>query len=153
MSLPTHRPRAEHERAGILTMSTIEYREPTSLFISHISEEAEIAALLKQIVESDFAGQVNLFASSDITSIRGGENWLDAIRQGITKSTAVLVLCSHASVQRPWVQFEVGAAWMLGTTIVPICHSALGPRDLPMPLSALEGVELGTPQGLQKLYR
>jgi hypothetical protein len=134
-------------------MSIIDYREPTSLFISHISEEADIAALLKQIVEADFAGQVSLFASSDIASIRGGENWLDAIRQGITKSAVVLVLCSHASVQRPWVQFEIGAAWMLGKTIVPICHSGLELHDVPMPLSALEGVELGTQQGLQKLYR
>src|SRR5262245_36776399 len=98
-------------------MGTIEYREPTTVFVSHISEEGDIAALLKLMIEEDFIGQVKLFASSDITSIRGGENWLDAIRDGIGKSAAVLVLCSHASVQRPWVQFEIGAAWITNKPI------------------------------------
>jgi len=131
----------------------IQYREPTVIFISHISEEAEIAALLKEIVEGDFIEQVRLFASSDISSIRGGDDWLDSIRDGIAKSAAVLVLCSHASVQRPWVQFEIGAAWMTNKKIVPICHSGLSLADLPMPLSSLQGLELGSPQGLNKLYR
>jgi hypothetical protein len=134
-------------------MPAAEHREATSLFISHISEEADIALLLKEIVENDFIGAVRLFASSDITSIRGGQVWLDAIREGISGSAAVMVLCSHASVQRPWVQFEIGAAWMKEKTIVPICHSGMQLTELPMPLSAIQGIELGTEKGLKRLYR
>lgn len=134
-------------------MSPVEYREPTSIFISHISEEADVAALLREIVEKDFAGQVRFFASSDITSIRGGQVWLDAIRGGISGCAAVMVLCSHASVKRSWVQFEIGAAWMMEKTIVPICHSGMRLDDLPMPLRAIQGIELGTKIGLRRLYR
>ena len=134
-------------------MPAAEHREPTSIFISHISEEADVAALLKEIVEKDFFGSVRFFASSDITSIRGGEVWLDAIRDGITGSAAVMVLCSHASVKRSWVQFEIGAAWMMEKTIVPVCHSGMHLEDLPMPLSAIQGIELGAEIGLKRLYR
>lgn len=134
-------------------MSATEQRAPTSIFISHISEEADVAALLKQLVEKDFLGMVKFFASSDITTIRGGEVWLDAIRNGISASAAVMVLCSHASVKRPWVQFEIGAAWMMEKTIVPICHSGMRLQDLPMPLSAIQGIELGTEMGQMRLNR
>src|SRR4029079_10588377 len=64
---------------------------------------------------------------------------------------AGLWLCDNASLHRPWVQFEVGAAWYKGATIIPICHSGMKPADLPLPLAALQGIELGTEHGLHKL--
>ena len=123
----------------------------TELFISHISEEAEIAALLQEMIRSDYLGIVELFASSDIPSIRGGSEWLESIRDAIARAPAVLVLCSKASIQRPWVQFEIGAAWIEGKAIIPVCHSGLKPAELPLPLASLQGIELGTERGLRKL--
>ena len=124
----------------------------TNLFVSHVSVEAPIAALLEKIIEDDFIGIVDLFASSNVTSIQGGEKWLDAIKAAIADSAAVLVLCSETSIHRPWVQFEIGAAWQTGKRIIPVCHSGMTPADLPMPLSSLQGLELGTGTGLSKLY-
>jgi hypothetical protein len=126
--------------------------KPTTLFVSHISTEAPIAALLKKIIADDFIRIVDLFASSDVTGIQAGDAWLDAIKTAIADSAAVLVLCSETSIHRPWVQFEVGAAWATGKRIIPVCHSGMTMADLPMPLSSLEGLELGTPAGLAKLY-
>ena len=81
-----------------------------SLFISHISEEAEVAGLLKGMLQKDFGGVVTCFASSDIGCIGAGENWLVAIERAMDRAKAVIVLCSKASMRRPWVQFEIGAA-------------------------------------------
>lgn len=128
-------------------------QSPTRLFVSHISEEAEIAALLKQTIEEDFLDLVKLFQSSDIGSIVAGDDWLSAVQQALNDASAVIVLCSHASIHRPWVQFELGAAWSRQVPIIPICHSGLKAAQLPMPLSRKEAVELASPDGLARLYQ
>jgi hypothetical protein len=128
-------------------------QNPTQLFVSHISEEAEIAALLKQTIEEDFLDLVKLFQSSDIGSIAAGDDWLTAVQQALHEAAAVIVLCSHASIQRPWVQFELGAAWSRQVPIIPICHSGLRAADLPLPLSRKEAVELAAPDGVERLYQ
>ena len=80
-------------------------QNPTRLFVSHISEEAEIAALLKQTIEEDFLDLVKLFQSSDIGSIAAGDDWLAAVQQALNDAAAVIVLCSHASIHRLCVHF------------------------------------------------
>ncbi|MDM0037182.1 toll/interleukin-1 receptor domain-containing protein [Variovorax sp. J22P271] len=123
------------------------------LFVSHISEEKDVAILLKDMMEEDFLGLVEFFASSDVGTIELGVQWLEAVERAIAKADAVIVLCSKASVQRPWVQFEVGAAWMKGLPIIPVCHSGMKPTDLATPLKDYEGADLGTPEGLLALYQ
>jgi hypothetical protein len=126
-------------------------KNPAQLFVSHISEEREVAALLKEMMEGDFLS-LAFFTSSDIGSIDAGEEWLPAVTGAISKAAVVIVLCSKASVQRPWVQFELGAAWMKGVPIIPVCHSGMKVAELQMPLSRLQGVEFGTGLGLERLY-
>lgn len=123
-----------------------------SIFVSHISEEAEVAAALRGMLEKDFLGLVRFFASTDIRSIGAGEDWLSAIKTAMNKAKILLVLCSQSSVEKPWVQFEIGAAWMKGLLIVPVCHSGMTVDELEPPLSQRHGVELGTALGLERLY-
>ena len=47
--------------------------------------------------------------------IGAGKDWLKAVEDALAKSKAVLVLCSKASVHRPWVQFEVWRRFESGT--------------------------------------
>jgi hypothetical protein len=123
------------------------------VFISHISEEHELAIRLKQRLEKDFLNQVAVFVSSDQESIQAGASWLDAVRSSLETSVLQIVLCSRASVIRPWINFEAGAAWLRGIPVVPLCHSGLGPDDLTMPLSALQGGAVSDPQALARLYQ
>jgi hypothetical protein len=122
------------------------------LFVSHISEEAPVAQLLQEAMSRDFIGLVEFFTSSDIGSINAGENWLVAVQKAIKEADGVIVLCSNASVQRPWVQFELGAAWMRQIPILPVCHSRFAVADLPLPLSLRQGIELETEAGMKRLY-
>jgi hypothetical protein len=122
-----------------------------SLFISHISEEAEFAALLKRMIQHDFLGLAKCFTSSDIGGIGAGENWLAAIEGAMAEAKAVIVLCSKASVHRPWVQFEVGAAWVRKVPVIPVCHSGMKATELEMPLSLRQGVELSAGRGIALL--
>ena len=123
------------------------------IFISHISGEADMAALLRQLIDEDFPGRVEFFTSTDVGSINTGADWLKAITKAIDRARAVIVLCSRDSVHKPWVQFELGAAWIRGVPIIPVCHSGLRVDALQEPLSRLQGLELGTELGLERLFQ
>ena len=123
------------------------------VFISHISEEAEVAKRLKTAIRRDFLYLPDVFVSSDGQSVEAGEDWLHSIERALKKSALLLILCSRDSIKRPWINFEAGAAWMRRIPLVPVCHSGLIPSDLPLPLLLRQGVALEHPEGLCSLYR
>lgn len=122
------------------------------LFISHVSLEAELAERLKNRLDRDFLGMLAIFVSSDRDTIVAGAKWLEELDQALKQADLQIVLCSKESVERPWVNFEAGGAWLRGIPVIPVCHSGLDPNDLPLPLSLLQGVLYGQPSGLRKLY-
>ncbi|MDV7787785.1 toll/interleukin-1 receptor domain-containing protein, partial [Enterococcus gallinarum] len=117
------------------------YMKP-KLFISHITEEKDLAKILKDDIERRFMGAIEVFVSSDGKSIAAGSEWFDTIKQGLNNSDLMLVLCSTNSVTRPWIPFELGAAWMKGINPIPICHTDMLPEQLPSPISMLQGINL-----------
>jgi hypothetical protein len=122
------------------------------IFISHVSEEVEVGKALKAALLRDFLGLVEVFVSSDTESIAAGDDWLRSIETALRECALVIILCSPASIHRPWINFEAGAAWMQGIPIIPTCHGGLAPEDLRMPLSLKQGIKLGDPEGLRRLY-
>jgi TIR domain len=122
------------------------------IFISHISEEADLAAHLKAALSRDFLSIPDVFVSSDTQSIGAGSNWLSSIEDALRDARVLLILCSAASIRRPWIHFEAGAAWMRQIPIIPVCHSAFHPPELPMPLSVLQAVQANQLQGLKRIY-
>jgi hypothetical protein len=127
--------------------------EKPRIFVSHISDEAVLADILKKCLLKDFLGLVDVFVSSDEVSIDAGANWLESIKSALESAKVELVLCSKASIKRPWINFEAGAGWLRGVPIVPICHTGLRPDDLPMPLTVLQAIEANKETGIKKLYR
>src|SRR6185369_15401154 len=115
-------------------------RKTVQIFVSHISEEREVALALQRMLQDLFSGDGEVFTSTDSRSILPGADWLQCIEGALGQADVVIVLCSRASVQRPWVQFELGAAWMRKLLIIPVCHSGMKVVDLPMPLSTRDGV-------------
>ena len=103
-------------------------------------------------MDRDFLGSLDIFVSSDRSTIAAGEKWLEEVDKALKRADLQIVLCSRDSVGRPWVNFEAGAVWLRGIPVVPVCHSGLTPEALPVPLSMLEGVSLTDLKGLQKVY-
>jgi hypothetical protein len=122
------------------------------LFVSHISEDAAVATWLKETLREDFLEIFDVFVSSDSESIEVGRPWFDAVRKEIDDCAALITLCSPDSLIRPWVNFEVGAAWMIGKPNIPVCHKGLTPAGLPVPLSLYHALTLDDPLGLTRLY-
>lgn len=112
------------------------------IFISHIHEESKLALVLKDWTESTFAGQCDVFVSSDADDIPAGSKWLDQIDSALGDSKVFITMCSPNSIIRPWINFETGCAWIKQTPIIPICHSGLSKSNLPQPLSMFQALDL-----------
>ncbi len=108
------------------------------VFISHITEEKEIAVAFKELIENSFLGMLEVFVSSDEDSIHMGQRWLDRISGGLKSCSVEIVLCSPKSITRPWINFEAGAGWVRDIPVIPLCHSGITPSQLPMPLNLLQ---------------
>src|SRR5947209_10183307 len=108
------------------------------VFISHIMEEKEIALALKRLVESTFLNMIEVFVSSDPTSIKLGRKWLDEITHALKNCAVEIILASPESVKRPWINFEAGSGWIRDIPVIPLCHSNMVPSKLPAPLGSLQ---------------
>lgn len=123
------------------------------VFISHITEERELAEIIKTQVNKDFLDMIDVFVSSDQVSIAVGSKWLSEIDDALKGAQIELILCSHDSVRRPWVNFEAGAGWIKGIPVVPVCHTGMRPIELPIPLNMLQGIIASEQVGWQRVYQ
>jgi len=111
--------------------------KPT-IFISHITQEKEIACVIKSFIEEKFLGIVDVFVSSHEESLKLGDDWMSTIKNSMIDCTMIIVICSPISITRPWINFESGAGWIKGTPVIPLCHSGLSPGKLPVPLNSFQ---------------
>lgn len=123
-----------------------------TIFVSHVSRDKDIAHVLKERLGNDFGEVVDVFVSSDLTSVRLGSEWLDEIKDALKRSSMLLVLCSAEALERRWIHFECGAAWLRGIPVVPLCHSGSSVNDLPPPLNSFHGTDLEDPNAIDHLY-
>lgn len=122
------------------------------VFISHITEEAELARIFSEEIKSAYLGLLDTFVSSDGESLPAGGRWLDKIDQALSDSAIQISLCSPESVKRPWINFEAGASWIRRIPVVPICHSGLSKSGLPVPLSMLQAADATNETDLRIMF-
>jgi hypothetical protein len=114
-----------------------------SIFISHIHEEAALGEALKSIIEDVFGSHgVHAFLSSDMGDLPPGRKWLDEITLQLHEARVIVSLISPKSLTRPWVNIELGAAWIKGLRVIPLCHSGQRVSDLPRPYHDFTGIGL-----------
>lgn len=121
------------------------------IFLSHIHEEKDLAIIIKEFIENEFSGFVDVFVSSDGKSITAGANFLKRIEDALVNCCAALYLISPNSVKRNWINCELGAVWIRnvmsvrsgGSEIlaIPVCHSGITPSNLPQPLNNLNAIQ------------
>ena len=134
-----------------------------TIFLSHIHEESDMALALKQEIEDEFAGFVDVFVSSDGISIPSGTNFLTRIQDSLIECVGAVYLISPTSVKRNWINFELGAVWVRNVASVkvgnpdiptiPFCHSGMTPSALPMPLNNLNSIQANQPGQLEAAFR
>jgi hypothetical protein len=113
-----------------------------SVFISYIHEDVEVAQALQRFIQVKLGDMQDVFLSADPWMIYAGEDWLRKITSELRSAKVVVLLLTPTSVQRPWVNFEAGGAWLAGKPVIPVCFGGLTPATLPKPYSSLQGVTI-----------
>jgi len=122
------------------------------VFISHITEERELAQILSEEIKKSYLGMLDTFVSSDGQSLPAGGRWLDMIDAALNKSAIQISLCSPQSIKRPWINFEAGASWIRKIPVVPVCHSGLRKNGLPIPLAMLQAADIDSKDDLSVMF-
>jgi hypothetical protein len=91
----------------------------SAIFVSHSSQDAEVAAELREWLVSE--GHRSLFLDFDPEfGIPAGRSWEQELYQQLRSSRAVIVLCSQAWMTSRWCFAEVTQARSLGKTLLPV---------------------------------
>lgn len=122
------------------------------ILISHVSEEALFALLLKDFIESTFLGQFEVFLSSNSGERGVGDKWLVELDGSLTSAELLLVLCSPKSIRQPWIHFEFGCAWTKSMPITCLCHSGLNKVGLPPHLRTFDVLEVDEDDFMEQLF-
>jgi hypothetical protein len=78
---------------------------------------------------------------------------MDSVVAHLQNADIFIVLCSQFSLDRPWINLELGAALTRGKTVIPLCHTdLLADQLVRRPLSDFEAVNASDPQGLKSLF-
>ena len=121
------------------------------ILISHVSDEALFALLLKDFIESTFLGQFEVFLSSNSGERGVGDKWLVEVDGSLSSAELLLVLCSPKSIRQPWIHFEFGCAWTKSIAITCICHSGLDKVGLPPHLRTFDVLEVENDDFMEQL--
>jgi len=111
------------------------------VFISFIHEEEKVAQAVQALLREKL-NKRDVFLSSDQWQIHAGEIWLDRIMKELTTAKVVILMLSKRSVERPWVNFEAGGAWLAKKAVIPACFGTLAKGDLPKPYSGIQALDL-----------
>jgi hypothetical protein len=112
------------------------------VFISFIHDETGYAKAVNAFLRQIFDATIQPFMSSDQLQVYAGEKWLERIMDELKTAKVVILMLSKRSVQRPWVNFEAGAAWTRDIVTIPVCYGGFRKADMPKPYSSLQAVEL-----------
>lgn len=91
------------------------------IFISHDSQDAELAEAFGKLVTNVSAGVLKVFRSSDTKGTQGieyGAEWYPTLMKKMESASDVVCLLTERSLNRPWILYEAGVAkGKLGTTV------------------------------------
>jgi TIR domain len=71
------------------------------------------------------------------------EKWLERVKKELQVADVVVLMLSPRSVDRPWINIEWGAAWILERAdILPALYSGLTADDLPKPFGDDRAIDI-----------
>lgn len=121
------------------------------VFLSYTREDQPLARVINQWLIREFSDGCDV--SDFLSDMTGGTEWMNTIRLSLKKADVVLLICSHASIDRWWMIIETGAGWGLDKPLVPLCHSGLMPDDLPEPLHQVNALSVEDGEFARRLFR
>lgn len=113
-----------------------------TIFISHINQHKNLAIAIKLSLLTAFENRIDIFVSSDIHDISGGEEWKSLIKEKLRLADLFVVMLNELSIQRPWINFETGCAWIADIPILSLCFGDVKIGNLPKPYDDFQALEM-----------
>jgi hypothetical protein len=107
------------------------------VFVSHSSCDAWIAHQMAKELKS-----LGAECWLDQKDLKGGDQIIDTIVDGIRKCNEAVVLISSTSVSSQWVNFEIGAVVILDKRVTPILNNVA--PDAMAPMKGVKAIDLNT---------
>lgn len=117
------------------------------IFISHSSNEQEVALAIQKLIESVFL-HTDVYVSSSPISNPAGSAWYDKMLANLREAVALIIVCSERSIDRPWINFETGAGIARNVPVIPLMHSGLDASSVRIPFSLLQAKQASDKQHL-----
>jgi hypothetical protein len=107
-----------------------------SIFISHSSNDAELAQLLVDLLRTalNIPSKEIRCTSLDGYRLPGGADIDDQIKSEILRSTTLIGLISEKSFDSAYVLFELGARWGTGKNLIPLLAPGMDANKLKGPV-------------------
>jgi hypothetical protein len=121
------------------------------LFLSHSAADIDLAEYLDLSLRSAVPG-IEVFRTTRPGKIPTGRDWFNVIAQHLRSADCFLVLLTEASMTRPWISFETGAAWFSERQLVPVLAPGLQASRVPEPLRLLQLASLDDPAAAAQLF-
>ena len=121
---------------------------PLKIFLSHAAADRQLADLVRSFLSGH-----HVFMASKPGDIRPGDEWLGAVQAELRDADAYLVLLTPNSVERPWVWFETGAAWMSERKLLLVTAGGLSVGEGPYPMAAFQVLSLENPEEAAAVFR
>ncbi|MEM7308373.1 MAG: toll/interleukin-1 receptor domain-containing protein [Planctomycetota bacterium] len=130
------------------------------VFLSHSYDDQELAhELVELLVETLGLEYRDIFCSSHPKCDRGfGKSVAELITSNIRDSSVLIALISRRSLYSDFVQFEMGASWVLVWSgyehcLIPILCQGLDIESLPRPIRGRKVVTLANEDQLRNMIR
>jgi hypothetical protein len=107
------------------------------IFLSHATSDKFIAKAMCQQLDA-----VGATTFRDDRDIDGGDDIPESIRKAITESDEFVVLLTTNSVNRPWVNLEIGAAWVWARLRIVVVLYNIGIDPIPAMMKSKKAIAL-----------
>jgi len=130
-----------------------ESKSEIEVFISHSSEDHEIAARLITLIRSslNLEGEKIRCTSVDGFTLKGGTLFEEQLKVDISSSKTFIGIITPNSLKSIYVLFELGARWGANKHMIPLLAKGLKKGDLKGPLSSIHILKCGKGTDLHQL--
>jgi hypothetical protein len=104
------------------------------VFVSYARQDRALARDIFRVLKP-----MNVDVWSD-EELRVGDDWKDTLRSRLKESTHFVFVLSPRTFDSPWALQELGAAWALNKTIIPVVTDRRLLQSLPVDLGDVQAI-------------
>jgi predicted nucleotide-binding protein len=121
----------------------------TKVFVSYAHQDRDLA---EELIRRLRLLPVQVWSDDQL---KAGENWQDVLRSWLRDSQYFVLLLTPKTLQSTessWVMQELGAAWALGKTIIPVVTDRRLLDRLPVDLTEAQSVNADDMDRLEEVF-